>query len=336
MGLLKWLGLRRPNTWEPPTIIDKLLFDSPLRWLMASLYSLILFLRGRPFHVPTDKPPIRVVCLSDTHDTILPPHKIPNGDLLIHCGDLTVDGSRRAIQRQLDWLASLPHRHKVFVCGNHDSWFDPNVRAKDDEQSLDFKGMVYLENSAVTLEFKGGRKLNLYGSGAVPDCGEGPDSNFAFQYDRRLHPWAGTVPDETDVLVTHTPPAYHRDLGGVGCTGLLEEVWRIKPKLHVFGHVHWGHGREPVYFDECQRAYESLMARPRKGGPLRDLLLPLSSGAAGAWRDAFAVLWYGLNSVIWKWVMLGPGSNNGGLFVNAAVMYGNTGRATHPVTVVDL
>lgn len=103
----------------------------------------------------------------------------------------------------------------------------------------------------------------------------------------------------------------------------------MRPKLHVFGHIHWGHGRESVYYDECQRAYESLMARPAKGF-LHDLI------PSARWVDAFNVLRYGIGSVLWKWLMLGPGSDDGGLLVNASVMYGNTGRLGNPVMVVDL
>ena len=109
----------------------------------------------------------------------------------------------------------------------------------------------------------------------------------------------------------------------------MEEVWRVKPKLHVFGYVHWGHGTDAVYFDECQRAYESLMARTGNGF-IYDLL------PSRAWTEAVAVVWYGLTSIVWKWAMQGPGSNNGALMVNASVMYGNTGRVKNPVTVVDL
>ena len=133
------------------------------------------------------------------------------------------------------------------------------------------------------------------------------------------------------------PQKYHLDLS-LGCQGLLEEVWRVKPKLHVFGHVHWGHGREPIYFDECQRAYESVMTARQASrwgnyGILSDVLFLLFEGG---WRDTWLVLWHGVNSILWKWVMLGPGSNNGGLMVNAAVTYGNTGKVKNKVLVVDL
>ena len=93
--------------------------------------------------------------------------------------------------------------------------------------------------------------------------------------------------------------------------------------------MHWGHGKEAVYFDECQQAYESLMARTGNGF-IYDLL------PSRAWTEAVAVVWYGLTSIVWKWAMQGPGSNNGALMVNASVMYGNTGRVKNPVTVVDL
>lgn len=103
----------------------------------------------------------------------------------------------------------------------------------------------------------------------------------------------------------------------------------MKPKLHVFGHVHWGAGRESAYYDECQKAYETVMAGPRKG--LWHDLLP-----GPHWTNAFRVVYYGLNCILWKWVMQGPGSNNAGLMVNAGQMYGNTGKLGGKVQVVDL
>ncbi|KAL2200360.1 Metallo-dependent phosphatase-like protein [Corynascus similis CBS 632.67] len=328
-SLLVLLHLRRASPWSPPTVLDWLL-ASPLQWLTSLLYRQVLLpLRGRPFHPPRSRRPIRVVCLSDTHN-LIPSYPIPEGDLLIHCGDLTVDGTPAEIQAQINWLRGLSHRWKVVVGGNHDSWVDERVRKEmmaagvEGKKEVDWTGVEYLCDRMVELEFDGGRRLNVYGFGAVPWCGEG----FAFQYDREKHPWKGRVPQETDVLVTHTPPAYHLDLG-LGCVGLLDEVWRVKPKLHVFGHTHYAYGKEAVYYDECQRAYESLMARPAKG-PLNDIL------SITRWADAFNVLWYGVASILWKWIMLGPGTNNGALMVNASLMYGNSGRLRNPVTVVDL
>ncbi|KAL2267472.1 hypothetical protein VTJ83DRAFT_4749 [Remersonia thermophila] len=295
--------------------------------------------------------PIRVVCLSDTHNLALPPEAVPDGDLLIHCGDLTVGGSVDEVQRQVDWLKSLPHPWKVVVGGNHDLCLDKSLKKKassadrhengekdfseqekqqqqqqQQQQEVNWDGIEYLCDRAVELRFQGGRRLNVYGWGAVPDLGEG----HALSYPRRRHPWHRRIPDETDVLVTHTPPAHHLDLG-LGCAGLLDEVWRVKPRLHVFGHVHHAHGAEPVYYDECQRAYEAIMSRRPQGGPLRELLLP-----GPHWLDVWDMVRHGIANILWKWIMLGPGTNNGGLMVNAALMYGDSGVLKNPITVVDL
>lgn len=313
MRLLQRLGLRRPNKWEPPTLLDSLL-SSPLHFLLAHIYTFILLLRGAPFRPPKDKAPIRIVCLSDTHDLI--PRNVPDGDLLIHAGDLTNAGTVEDIQAQIDWLASLPHRHKILIAGNHDSWFDVRSRKSDDTKNArrpDFRGLQYLQNSSVSLEFSDARKLVIYGAADLPACG---GDDFAFQYQPERHPWKGRIPLDTDVLVTHTPPKYHRDLE-LGCPGLLEEVWRVKPKVHIFGHIHWGCGQESVYFDECQRAYENFMSKTPRG-PIFDFIPNYD------WIEAVKVIFYGLNAILFKYLMLGPGSNNASLMVNAGCMYGNT------------
>lgn len=81
------------------------------------------------------------------------------------------------IQAQIDWLDQLPHREKVFICGNHDSYFDTKSRKEEDrKKKLNFKSLHYLENKGITLKFKGGRKLKVYGSPDIPQCG---GSDFA-------------------------------------------------------------------------------------------------------------------------------------------------------------
>lgn len=121
---------------------------------------------------------------------------------------------------------------------------------------------------------------------------------------------------------------HHRD-NDLGCRHLLREVWRVKPRLHVFGHVHWGAGKEAVYFDEMQLAYERLLARPRRG-PFWDFF------PNAAWLDIAQLLYHGVESVLWKWVMNGPGTNSGSLMVNAAQMYGNTGKVKSRAVVVEI
>jgi Icc-related predicted phosphoesterase len=50
--------------------------------------------------------------------------------------------------------------------------------------------------------------------------------------------------------VTHEPPAGILDLTPdgehVGCADLRQAVDRVKPRLHVFGHIHHGYGVKVV------------------------------------------------------------------------------------------
>lgn len=150
----------------------------------------------------------------------------------------------------------------------------------------------------------------------------------SFQYERQDTPWENKIPIETDVLITHTPPKYHLDIN-LGCAGLLKEIWRVKPRLHVFGHIHSGHGREPVFWDEGQAAYERLMDRKR-GGMIADFW------PSYAWLDAAYVVYYGFKGILWQRLMVGPKGGNGGLMVNAALVYQSTTDLGNNPEVVEL
>ena len=53
------------------------------------------------------------------------------------------------------------------------------------------------------------------------------------------------IPDDTDVLVTHTPPYGILDRDGsilYGSRVLLGRVRVVRPRLHLFGHIHKSHG----------------------------------------------------------------------------------------------
>ncbi|QUC16854.1 uncharacterized protein UV8b_01095 [Ustilaginoidea virens] len=321
--LLVWLGLRRPNQWENLTMLDHLIL-SPLNYLASSFYRLVLHLRGTPFRPPRHKAAVRVVCISDTHDQTV---DVAPGDILIHAGDLTNNGTAADIQKQLDWLKSLPHAVKIVVAGNHDSYFDIRSRCDDDRRRaarLDLDGIVYLQGESSVHTIKE-REISIFGAPDIPECGP---KSFAFQYSPAQSPWLSKVPPQTDILVTHGPPKHHLDLD-LGCPQLLREVWRVKPRLHVFGHCHCAYGKESVYWDDMQIAYERLLSRPPRGF-FRDFI-PNQS-----WVDMSAVVFHGIHSVLWKWLMGGPGSGQGSLMVNAGQMYKNTGRAVSRSIVVDI
>ena len=319
---------RRSEVFEPPTLLEKIL-SSPLKYLTSLLYRLVNTLRSEA-QKPTA--PIRVVCISDTHCQRSP---IPDGDLLIHAGDLANDGSVVEIQEQIDWISSLPHGHKIVIAGNHDTYLDPRSRqtlsAEDQTGDLNWKDIRYLQHNSVSLTFashsrSSRRRLTIYGAPQIPQCG---GANFAFQYPRGQDAWTDTIPEDIDILVTHTPPKYHRDVfaPSLGCEWLLHEVWRVRPRLHVCGHCHASAGRETLYWDDAQKAYERAVARKTTG---------LLSEVFNPWLliDAVKVLLYGISGVIWDRIW--GGEQRQTVLINASLMINNTGKLGNEPQVVDL
>ncbi|KAI1775298.1 Metallo-dependent phosphatase [Hypoxylon cercidicola] len=196
---------------------------------------------------------VSVVCISDTHNSQC---SLPDGDILIHAGDLTQSGSLEELQATISWLKNQSHDIKIVIAGNHDllldaSHPDPDGKAAAQRQLIDWGDIRYLQDSMTTVVCKNGRRVRIYGSPKSPRHG-----NWAFQYMRSDNVWQNSVPDDTDVLVTHGPPRAHLDLTTLGCNHLLRELWRVHPALHVFGHVHEGYGHEWIQFDTLQDAYE--------------------------------------------------------------------------------
>lgn len=316
-----------PKTpFDPPSIVFRLLF-SPFKTLVQCLYVLLLFLRGPAIYPPSNPSRIRLVCISDTHTQ--KPTFIPPGDVLIHAGDLTNLGTVREIQAQIDWLLSLPHPYKIVIAGNHDSFFDPRSRREGDiGQSIQWGPIRYLQHSSVILDFPrhNGRQLFFYGAPQIPECG---GDDFAFQYPRNKDEWSGTIPPETDVLITHTPPRYYLDLpSGLGCEFLRREVWKVRPRVHVFGHVHAGYGRKNVFWDHGQRTFERLYGRECHG--FFNQVFTIGS----RWLDFLKLIWYGVLGILWSRVW--GGDNGGGVMINASLTYRNSGKLLNWPQVVDI
>lgn len=180
---------------------------------------------------------LRIVCISDTH-CLHRSLKLPDGDLLLHSGDMTERCGWDALKGFGEWIRELPHRHKVVIAGNHDFCCqEDQARARELLQ-----GATYLQDESVEIE-----GLRLYGSPWQPWY-----FDWAFNLPRGeelRQKWA-SVPDDTQVLLTHGPPAGILDLTGrlesAGCEDLLARVDSIRPLLHAFGHIHEGYGRKHI------------------------------------------------------------------------------------------
>jgi 3',5'-cyclic AMP phosphodiesterase CpdA len=58
----------------------------------------------------------RIVCISDTHNQT---PKLPAGDILIHAGDLTNQGSESELKKTVEWLEKTDFEAKIVVAGIH-------------------------------------------------------------------------------------------------------------------------------------------------------------------------------------------------------------------------
>ena len=89
--------------------------------------------------------------------------------------------------------------------------------------------------------------LRIFGSPYSVKYGSG-----AFQYRKEEDElvWAH-LPENIDILITHSPPFGILDATAKGVSagskGLLKVVQRIRPKLHIFGHIHEGHGERTEF-----------------------------------------------------------------------------------------
>jgi len=178
-----------------------------------------------------------LVIISDTHNKHKRLSKLPAADVIIHCGDFTSVGYEHEIQNFMKWYSSLnQYMYKIFIAGNHDWLFERNnLLAK----SLIPENIIYLEDSGI--EIKG---IKFYGTPvSKPFC------NWAFNRpEEKLAQYWQAIPDNTDVLITHTPPYsimdwVDRNKSHEGSPSLYKEVLeRVKPLVLTFGNIHSGHG----------------------------------------------------------------------------------------------
>jgi Icc-related predicted phosphoesterase len=200
---------------------------------------------------------MKIACISDVHGLY---HSIqwPKADALVMAGDLCPNfygDKHRDAQRQGLWLEvkfapmlkalSNTYRRIYVVPGNHDRVFEffpkkvvqvlggiRNVRVLMDKADR-FSGVNFY-GSPWSSWFHGDHwSFNL------PDISD-PVNVEARKKVRAI--WE-QIPTETDVLITHGPAQGYLDKTErgepVGCPLLAYQVQnRIRPRLHVVGHIH--------------------------------------------------------------------------------------------------
>lgn len=216
---------------------------------------------------------MKIILISDTHSQ----HnsvRIPDGDILIHAGDLTASGKNQDVEAAAKWLGSLPHRHKIAIAGNHDLLFESSPGHAT--TVLRSAGVIYLQDAGVKID-----GLSIYGTPWQPEY-----MHWAFNVPRgELAKYWNQIPPNLDILITHgppygildqrTPPGVRRlapwedeelfaGSDHIGCEQLLEAVARTKPRVHVFGHIHRGYGRteneHTIFYNAsiCNETYDPV------------------------------------------------------------------------------
>lgn len=206
----------------------------------------------------------------------------PKVDVLLHCGDLTMEGGPSCYEQLLKMLGAIDAELKLVIAGNHDLDLDQTFwHSKLDPAGADYEaesaqhaaavdvmtgplakeaGVTYLVEGLHTFSLTNGARFTIYASPYQPEfCG------WAFPYERdedrfnpREHVAPGVksivenaVPDfpGVEIMMTHGPPKDILDWtaqGNVGCEALMRAVSRARPLLYCFGHIHEAHGSRMV------------------------------------------------------------------------------------------
>jgi len=228
---------------------------------------------------------MRIVCISDTHgkhDAVL----VPPGDVLIHSGDFST-GPERSVVAFNNFLATLPHPHKIVIAGNHDQLLEREPDKKNlitnatylVDERIDIDGVVFY-GSPYTMKFHGAFQVS-----------KGEEATRKFD----------SIPNETDILITHGPPHFIGDrtwtMVNAGSSELALKIKQVKPLVHLFGHIHEGYGiyhesetmfvnasianfayrswNKPIVFD----LDEKLLDREERRNSVRVISGPASSGS---------------------------------------------------------
>lgn len=186
---------------------------------------------------------MRIVATSDTHFPV-DSKSIPLGDIFIHAGDLTYNGSEKEWYECIEWLGHLKHDYKFLILGNHD--FHPYIFPGPSLQDLRRMGVTVLGFPGNTNYYK----TTLPNGMILGGC----------PYVTGLPRWAFNATEEqvdsflnslgrVDILVTHSPAHAVMDevmftKEHIGIKAYNDYLDKFPVKLMIHGHVHEQYGAQ--------------------------------------------------------------------------------------------
>ena len=181
-----------------------------------------------------------ITFISDTHTKHKQIEKdLPGGDIIIHSGDMSSVGHKHEIENFCKWFDKLDYTHKIFIAGNHDFLFEKNP-TESYNIIKSFDNITYLEDNLIIVN-----DIKIWGSPWQPEF-----YNWAFNLPKNgieLEEKWNNIPPDVNILITHGPPFGHLDAVineniNLGCQLLENRIEKIKPNIHIFGHIHSGYG----------------------------------------------------------------------------------------------
>lgn len=170
-------------------------------------------------------------CISDIHGD---EPKLEGGDILIIAGDCTARDLPQEWQRFGGWVDKQDYKKKVIVAGNHDGYCETDPYWCEGF----IPNSVYLQDTFATV-----LGVRIYGAPWTPlFC----NWYFMLPPSKLKEKWE-MMPNDVDILITHGPPYGILDGNNkrrFGDIALLERINIVKPKHHVFGHIHECGGQE--------------------------------------------------------------------------------------------
>jgi len=188
---------------------------------------------------------MKIDCCADLHGHL---PDLEGGDLLIIAGDITASDKICQWSTFYRWMEVQKYKKIIYVAGNHDNHLIDSKISKKAYFLLDEKEKPIYEYICDSgTEFEG---LKIWGSPwTLAFEGMNPHVKaFTKETEHELWMEWEKIPDDTDILITHSPPykTLDKTLHGlhVGSSTLYGQLkYKLRPKLHVYGHIHEGYGQ---------------------------------------------------------------------------------------------
>lgn len=187
---------------------------------------------------------MKIVAVSDIHGK-WNKLKIPECDVLISAGDYSFTGERHIVRNYHEWLNEQPATHIISGQGNHEVWVENNFEEAKQIALTACPRAFFVEEGGITID-----DINFWYSAITPWF---HDWAYNRRAGRDIEEHWKKIPENTNVLITHGPPYGILDTvpfpdgtpkERVGCWTLNAYIERIKPDIHIFGHIHHSHGQK--------------------------------------------------------------------------------------------